>query len=62
VVSEDSLWTLRSARWLMAILVVAAVIGVVTYYYALQVDTGESDDTGKVSASRSSLTFHAGRS
>ena len=52
LVSEDSIWTLRSARWLTAIAVIAVVIGIVTYYYALQVDTGESDDTGTISAAR----------
>jgi len=56
IVSEDALWTLRSGRWLMAIIVVTAAIGVVTYYYALQVDTGESDETGTVSLYRSLTT------
>ncbi len=51
VVSEDSIWTMRSARWLTAIVVVTLALGVVTYYYALQVDTGESDETGTISAS-----------
>lgn len=51
VISEDSIWTMRSARWLTAIVVVTLAIGVVTYYYALQVDTGESDETGTISAS-----------
>jgi hypothetical protein len=57
VVSEDSLWTLRSARWLTAIVVVTAAIGVVTYYYALQVDTGESDETGTISAASLPMNF-----
>ena len=51
VVAEDSIWTLRSARWLMAIVVLTFSIGAVTYYYALQVDTGESDETGTISLS-----------
>ena len=49
IASENSIWTLRSARWLTIIAVLTLVIGVVTYYYALQVDTGESDETPTVS-------------
>jgi hypothetical protein len=49
IVSEDSVWTLRSARWLAAIGVLVLAIGVVTYYYALQEDNGESDDSNTVS-------------
>jgi hypothetical protein len=52
IASEDSIWTLRSARWLTAIVLVVIVCGVVTYYYALQVDTGESDETTSTSSSR----------
>jgi len=53
--SHESLWNLRSARWLTIIVVVTLVIGVVTYYYALQVDTGESDETGTISTIRSAI-------
>jgi len=52
VISEDRLWTLRSARWLSAIAVVMLVLGIVTYYYALQEDTTESDEPGARSAIR----------
>jgi heme/copper-type cytochrome/quinol oxidase subunit 2 len=55
VVTADSIWSLRSARWLMAIVFVMLVIGIVTYYYALQVDTGESDDTGTLSMFHSAM-------
>lgn len=55
LVATDSIWTLRSARWLMLIVVMMLVIGVVTYYYALQVDTGEADDGSTVSMSHSAL-------
>ena len=51
VVTADSIWSLRSARWLMVIVLVMVVIGIVTYYYALQVDTGESEETGTLSIS-----------
>jgi hypothetical protein len=49
VVSEDSLWTLRSARWLTAIVLLVLGIGVVTYFYVLQEDAGESDESGTIS-------------
>jgi hypothetical protein len=45
LVVEDSLWNLRTARWATVILVLLLVMGGVTYFYALQVDAGESDDT-----------------
>ena len=51
LVATDSVWTLRSARWLMVIVLVMVIIGIVTYYYALQVNTGESDETDGVSMS-----------
>ncbi len=50
LVSADAIWTLRSARWLMMIVVLCLAMGVVTYYYALQVDSGQSDETGTTSA------------
>lgn len=50
LMTEDSLWNLRSARWLTTIVIIIIGIGVVTYYYALQADTGETDDTGTVSS------------
>lgn len=49
VVSEESMWSLRSARWLAAIVIVTVAIGVVTYYYAIQEDTTEPDNTGTIS-------------
>jgi hypothetical protein len=52
VVSEDSVWSFRSTRWLAAIVLVLLAIGVVTYFYVLQVDTGESDESGTISACR----------
>lgn len=50
--AADSIWTLRSARWLTIMVVLMLVIGVVTYYYALQVDTSESDENGTISMSQ----------
>jgi hypothetical protein len=49
LLAEDSLWNLRSARWLSVIVIIIIGIGIVTYYYALQADSGESDETGTVS-------------
>jgi hypothetical protein len=49
VVAEDALWTLRSARWLSAMVLVIIGMGVVTYFYVLQEDAGESDESGTIS-------------
>lgn len=49
LIAEESPWNLRSARWLTVIVIIVIGIGVVTYYYALQADSGESDETGTVS-------------
>jgi uncharacterized membrane protein (UPF0136 family) len=48
LLASGSVWTLRSARWLTVIVIVIAAMGVVTYFYALQEDAGESDETGTV--------------
>ncbi|MBV9302582.1 MAG: hypothetical protein JOY62_03200 [Acidobacteriaceae bacterium] len=53
VVSEESIWSLRSARWLTAIIIVTVVMGGVTYYYVLQEEASEFDDSGTISAYRS---------
>jgi hypothetical protein len=45
----ERLWTLRSARWLAALLICIVAIAIVTYYYALQTDGGDSEDSGTVS-------------
>ncbi len=43
--TEESLWSLRSARWFTAMLALIFAMGAVTYFYALQVDAGDSDET-----------------
>lgn len=50
LLSEDSVWSLRSARWLATILLLVFAMGAVTYFYAVQVDTGEPDDSGTLSS------------
>jgi hypothetical protein len=50
--AEESIWSLRSIRWLSAIIVIAAVMGAITYYYVLQEDVGGADENGNVSAAR----------
>jgi hypothetical protein len=45
LLTEESLWSLRSARWLTAMIVLIFAMGAVTYFYALQVDTGDSDES-----------------
>lgn len=49
LVSEDSPWSMRSARWLALIIAIFLGIGAVTYYYNLEAETGESDETGTIS-------------
>jgi drug/metabolite transporter (DMT)-like permease len=51
IYGSESWWTLRSARWLAAIVVTMVAMGVVTYFYALQADTGESDEGTNISRS-----------
>ena len=62
IVTAESIWTLRSTRWLVLIALLMLVIGVVTYYYALQVDTGEPDETGTISMFRPGLLIPFGHS
>ena len=50
VVSQASPWTLRSARWLSAMLLVLIAMGVVTYFYVLLDEASEPDDNGTISA------------
>jgi uncharacterized membrane protein (UPF0136 family) len=52
LVSEQSIWNLRSARWLTAIIIVTVVMGGVTYYYLMQEEATDSDDSGTISAYR----------
>jgi hypothetical protein len=51
--SEESVWNLRSARWLTAIVIILLGAAVVTYFYAIQADNGDSDE-----ASTASLVRH----
>ena len=50
LLTEESAWSLRSARWLTAILLLLCAIAAVTYFYALQVDAGDSDETAPPTA------------
>ena len=47
--AEERLWSLRSARWFAALLLCVFAMAVVTYYYALQVDNSEPEESGTVS-------------
>ena len=62
LIAQDSIWTLRSARWLTIIVVLMLAIGMITYYYALQVDTGESDETPTVSLFSLAPTYPVSKS
>ncbi len=50
LLAEESVWSLRSARWLGVILVLLGAMGAITYFYALQVDAGDSDEATPPSA------------
>jgi hypothetical protein len=52
LISEDSLWSFRSARWLTAMIIVTVVMGGVTYYYVVQEEASDSDESGTISAYR----------
>jgi hypothetical protein len=52
IVSTEALWTLKSARWVTVIVLLIAGMGVVTYFYAIQADAGQSDENGTVSLVR----------
>src|ERR1700761_5121664 len=52
VVSSESFWTMRSARWLTAMVLTIVAMGIVTYFYSLQEDAGSTDETGTVSLNR----------
>ncbi|MDQ2775964.1 MAG: hypothetical protein M3Y57_13765 [Acidobacteriota bacterium] len=49
IVSSESVWTMRSVRWLTVIALIVAAMGIVTYFYALQEYSGDSDESGTVS-------------
>ena len=46
---EDGLWTLRSTRWLAGMLAVIVAMGFVTYFFQLQVDSGDGDESSTMS-------------
>jgi hypothetical protein len=52
LMAEDAVLTLRTARWLAAIILLLAAMGTVTYYYSLQEDTGDTDDNSTISLFR----------
>jgi glucan phosphoethanolaminetransferase (alkaline phosphatase superfamily) len=60
LLTEDSVWNLRSARWLSAIIVLLLAMGAVTYFYSLQVDAGDSDESAPSAAHHAaSVVFRA---
>jgi hypothetical protein len=44
IVTEDSLWTPRAARWLTLLLLTGVAMGLVTFYYFMQEDSGDTDE------------------
>lgn len=55
LVSADALLTMRSARWLGIILAILAGMATVTYFYSLQEDNGDSDDSNTISTLKNSM-------
>lgn len=47
-VTEDSFWTLRSARWFVVILIVIGGMAAVTYFY-VQAEPTAPEDNGAIS-------------
>jgi hypothetical protein len=57
LISSSSIWNARSAKWLAVMIVLLLAMGVVTYYYVLQIentDTGQDQENSAVS-----LQWHA---
>jgi hypothetical protein len=50
LIAEDAILTLRTARWLAAIIALVAAMGALTYYYSFQEDNGDSEETGTISS------------
>ena len=56
IVGEERIMNARAARWLATILLVTIAMGVVTYYYAIEAEAGETDEpAGTVSISYPSM-------
>jgi hypothetical protein len=45
LLTEESVWNMRAARWLTVMIVLLLGMGAVTYFYAGQVDAGDSDES-----------------
>jgi hypothetical protein len=63
IVGEEKIMNARAARWLATILLLTLAMSVVTYYYALEAETGESDEpSGTVSIYHPSVPRASARS
>ncbi len=49
-VASETWFTLRTLRWVAAIVTLLVGMGIVTYYYALEADTGDSEDSSVISS------------
>jgi hypothetical protein len=48
-IAVDAWITLRTARWLAAIVALLVGMGALTYYYSLEEDNGDSDESSTIS-------------
>jgi hypothetical protein len=56
IVGEEKIMNARAARWLATIFLLTLAMGVVTYYYALEAETSETDEpAGTVSIDHPSI-------
>ena len=50
IAAGEKLWSVRSVRWFFAMLLCVSAVAVVTYYYGLQLDNSEPEESGALSA------------
>jgi drug/metabolite transporter (DMT)-like permease len=49
IAAQERLWSIRSGRWFVLVLICVSAIAAVTYYYGLQLDTSEPEESGALS-------------
>lgn len=62
LVEGEKLWSVRAVAWLVALVLLGAAMGAVTYYYHLQEENDQEQDTDEGVAMRMGLPLAAGES